>query len=243
MSLVRARRRSGHKQAAPFSAGRRKPPVDKSSQRTAAAPHEGKGSERITGAVTDRRQSPTFRATAETGKAAGKGWKALKRRLVLGSAMARLAAPSHTNANRELVHKKAGSAVGSSAKTERWDVQNVYRSLFFPADHQQAAEIDPWSQAQGAGQASASLPAYDRVDSIRARNRLHALSTLKRKFKRTLVSLVDGAFQADWSALFHHYDTDGSNGIGLAELKACVRIDANVSEDQLSDEELEQLFM
>lgn len=211
----RVRRHSDHKQRAPFTPGRRKQPCAQPVNRS-AVPQD----------------------VAAVGSAAARGtaggWLAVKRAIVYKSCAARLAVPVKLNMDEERVHKTAGSAICSTAASNRWDVQKMYDKLFWAStEPEQVDEEDPWSQDQG-------IHANDQAAERKTRDRLHVLRTVKRKFKRTLVNLL-GA-DADWEELFHHYDADGSGSIGLGELTACIRYDANVSDEQLSDAELRVLF-
>lgn len=223
VELARARRHSSNgARDAPFRPGRRKEPTSAGVGAGAAA---GAGANVST-------------AARKTGK---EGWKALRHRLMLGNCVARLSVPCRTKLDVERLHKKAGSTISSEAKTDRWDVQTVYRELFFLPSEDQKYGFDPWAETHDTEhRIGGEFIVNDEAVIRRARSRLHALSTLKRKFKRTLHAQKCG--DADWSAIFSHYDTDGSGGLGLDELASCIRWDANISEDQLSDFEIDQLF-
>lgn len=208
----RVRRHSDHKQRVPFTPGRRK---HAQSVKKTTMPRAG----------------AAVGSTAR--RATGGGWMAVKRAVTFQSCAARLAVPAKLKMNEEHIHKSAGATIRSTTATDRWDVQQMYEKLFSLPSTQNLEATDPWSQKLGT---HADDPAAER----KSRDRLHVLRTLKRKFKRTLINLLDA--DADWEELFHLYDTDGDGGIGLEELTACIRCDANVSEEQLSADELRDLF-
>ena len=45
-----------------------------------------------------------------------------------------------------------------------------------------------------------------------------------------------------WSDLFDQYDTDGGGTLGPEEFLQAVRYDGRIKEDQISDQQVEQLF-
>lgn len=231
VALARAqrRRRTNGTDDAPFTPGRRK---------RLAKPHApGNAS-----AACAASSSATGEAAGKAaGQAAGDGWETLRRAVTLGRFVDRMAVPSRKNVDEERTHKQAGSAISSDAVSTRWDVQNMYRQLYFPQTSQRGEE-DPWGQMDEWNADGKVVGHRDDPSRRKARNydRLTMLSTVKRKLKRELVDLLGEG--ADWEALFYYYDTDGSGGIGFAELQSCFRCDANITEHQLSDVELKQLF-
>lgn len=137
------------------------------------------------------------------------------------------------------MQRKHGSSIGPRANSPRWDIQAMYRELFFPA---RALEgDDPWGGEAEASTHWSAVVANDNYASRRARDRLHYLDVLKRKLKSASARLAQDGVK--WSQLFEMYDEDKSGSIGMTEFISCVRIEANIKDDQLSDKEIIQLYM
>ena len=182
---------------------------------------------------------PLASSSSAKGKPNLKGWNKMKEAVEVGVAFASLSVPFKTRRDEERMQRKHGSSIGPRANSPRWDIQAMYRELFFPAPESLTPD-DPWGGEAEASTHWSAVVANDNYAARRARDRLHYLDVLKRKFKSASAKLAqDGV---EWSQLFEMYDEDKSGTIGLSEFMSCVRIEANINIEQLSDKEILQLY-
>ena len=229
----RARSRGGGAEGAPFSPGRKKPSLSLDgppppSPRPAAP------------------AAPQLQLVLEEDEPArgttNRNWQALKQTVTAGAHVSLLSHPYKKRLDEERMQKKLGSCIGPKSTSSRWDVQTSYRKLFFPPSSVQTEENDPWGGVTEAQGHWSSIVANEHYAGRKARDRMQALSTLKRRFKAASTTLFRGQEGADWHALFDYYDHDRSGSIGMEEFMSCVRHDANIKEEQISDDEVAQLF-
>ena len=131
------------------------------------------------------------------------GWKRVKIGVALSARVADLSIPYKIRRDEARMQRKHGTSIGPRAQSPRWDIQQCYRELFFPVRvlDTDAAALDPWGgENEAAGHWSSAGGAIDNYAHRRARDRLQALETLKRRI-RSEVSRVG----LDWDYLFDQY--------------------------------------
>ena len=146
--------------------------------------------------------SPSPRSKAVT------GWKRVKIGVALSARVTDLSIPYKIRRDEARMQRKHGTSIGPRAQSPRWDIQQCYRELFFPVRvlDTDAAALDPWGgESEAAGHWSSAGGAIDNYAHRRARDRLQALETLKRRI-RSEVSRVG----LDWDYLFDQYGAPAS---------------------------------
>eukprot|EP01043_Picozoa_sp_COSAG02_P037643 COSAG02_NODE_2841_length_7913_cov_7.374840_3_plen_626_part_00 len=196
--------------------------------------------------------------------ATGRGWAAVNK---IVSVSRRLCDPVKLKRDEQRLQRKHGTNIGPNADSPRWDVQQTYRQLFFPHRQRICNPDDPFVDDGLSGHWS-SIVAGNSAHG--ARERMHVVDSLKRRFKSASVKMAMVSFLpeqyhactlagapptlactallpcaqhgATWGDLFEQYDTDGSGSLGMEEFLLAVRIDGRIRADQISDKQVQQLF-
>ena len=146
---------------------------------------------------------PYEQASSSPRSKAVTGWKRVKIGVALSARVADLSIPYKIRRDEARMQRKHGTSIGPRAQSPRWDIQQCYRELFFPVRvlDTDAAALDPWGgESEAAGHWSSAGGAIDNYAHRRARDRMQALETLKRRI-RSEVSRVG----LDWDYLFDQY--------------------------------------
>lgn len=104
--------------------------------------------------------------------------------------------------------------------------------------HRRASVSSTFSVATTASAVSSGSTLARNSSSAAVVVSLRSMESLKRRLRASAYS-VGGI---DYKRLFRKYDTDGSGAIELPEFIAALRTDGHVSEQQLSDANLEAIF-
>ena len=117
-------------------------------------------------------------------------WTAVKTAVDTGNAFAQLSVPYKMRRDEQRLQRKHGTNIGPKAHSPRWDFQDVYRQLFFPHRQTDDIEDDPFGGEEEASNHWSSIVANDNYAMRKARDRLHAVDVLKRRFKSASVKLA-----------------------------------------------------
>lgn len=202
------------------------------------------------------------------GAGAARNWNALKQARSKTAAFVELSKPYRVQTEEQKLRRRFGTNIGPNAQSPRWDVQNIYRQLFFPYSQSIAVAGDTSGDqlSDGVmGHWSTLVNAVGQED----RDRAQVVDKLKRRFKSATVWMAkvrrlslhhQSPWQrcsahhcnthvstraqrgVSWNELFAQYDLDGNGVLDMDEFLQAVRFDGNVKEDQISDREVDELF-
>ena len=121
----------------------------------------------------------------------GRGWTALRKL----AGVSELSKSSKAKRDEQRLQRKHGTNIGPNADSPRWDVQQTYRQLFFPHRQTHTDPNDPFVDDGLSGHWSSIVA--ENSKSQEARERLHVVDMLKRRFKSASVKIAKVSFPPD----------------------------------------------